>query len=183
MKAPDSSQRTYAQVAGFTFLFYIIAGISSMGLGSESQFSDLLLLFQSFSALVLGVTLFALTYKQGLALATLALTFRVVEGVQYGESAIYFAAASLLFAWLLLRGRMIPVPLAWLGVIASALLVVILPFQLAGLFGGAMLWSSSGTWLVWLPMLVFEVVLALWLLIKGVHVESRKLVASTQLGS
>lgn len=180
MNIPDSSQRTYARVAGFTFLFYIIAGISSMALGSEAQVSDLLLLLQSFSALVLGVSLFALTYKQGLALATLALTFRVVEAVQYGESAIYFAVGSLLFSWLLMRGAMIPSALAWLGIVASALLVVILPLQLAGLFGGAMSWSSSATWLVWLPMLVFEVGLALWLLVKGVHVESRKLVVSAQ---
>ncbi|RPJ22488.1 MAG: DUF4386 family protein, partial [Chloroflexi bacterium] len=72
------------------------------------------------------------------------------------------------FSWLLLRGRLIPVVLAWLGVLASVLLVVILPLQLAGLFGGPTNWSASVTWLVWLPMLVFEVVLALWLLIKGV---------------
>ena len=58
--------------------------------------------------------------------------------------------------------------LAWLGVIASVLLVVILPLQLAGLFGGSMTWASSVTWLVWLPMLLFEVAFALWLLIKGV---------------
>ena len=63
---------------------------------------------------------------------------------------------------------MIPVALAWLGVLTSALLVVILPLQLAGLFGGATSWSASITWLVWLPMLVFEVTLALWLLVKGV---------------
>jgi hypothetical protein len=60
------------------------------------------------------------------------------------------------------------VALAWLGVFASAPLVVVLPLQLAGLFGGPMTWSASVTWLVWLPMLVFEVVLALWLIIKGV---------------
>lgn len=180
MNLTDTPQRTYARVAGFTFLFYIAAGIASLGLG-KSQVSDLLLLLQSFSALVLGVTLFALTYKQGLALATLALTFRVVEATQSGESAIYFAVASLLFSWLLLRGGMIPAAFAWLGVVASALLIVILPLQLAGLFGGSMSWSSSITWLVWLPMLVFEVGLAFWLFVKGVHVESRKVVASGQL--
>ena len=35
MKASETSQRTYARLAGFTFLFYIAAGISSMALGSE----------------------------------------------------------------------------------------------------------------------------------------------------
>jgi hypothetical protein len=47
-------------------------------------------------------------------------------------------------------------------------LVVVLPLQLAGLFGGPTSWSASITWLIWLPMLAFEVVFALWLLIKGV---------------
>ncbi len=136
MNISETSHRTYARVAGFTFLFYIAAGITSLALGSELQVGDVLLLLQSFSALVLGVSLYVLTYKQGLALAMLAMTCRIVEAIQYGESAIYFSVGSLLFSWLLLRGRMIPVVLAWLGVLASALLVVILPLQLAGLFGG-----------------------------------------------
>lgn len=174
MNTSETSNRTYGRVAGLTFLFYIAAGVTSMALGSESQVGDVLLLIQSFSALVLGATLYALTYKQGLALAMLALTCRVLEAVQYGESAIYFAVGSLLFSWLFLRGRMIPTALAQLGVIASALLVLILPLQLAGLFGGSMSWSASITWLVWLPMLVFEVTLALWLMIKGVNIEQQE---------
>lgn len=159
-----------ARVAGFTFLFYIAAGITSLNLAGQTQGAEVLTLLQNFSALVLGVTLYAITREQGPALAMLALTCRVVEAV-HGEAAIFFAVGSTLFCWLLLRGRMIPVLLAWLGVIGSALLVVILPLQLAGLFGGAMAWSGAVTWLVWLPMLIFEVVLALWLLIKGVNVE------------
>ena len=39
-------------------------------------------------------------------------------------AATLFAVGSTLFAYLLLRGRMFPVPLAWLGVIGSALVVV-----------------------------------------------------------
>lgn len=163
----DASRLTYARVAGFTFLFYIAAGITSLALADQMQGADVLTLLQNFSALVLGVTLYAITREQGPALAMLALTCRVVEAV-HGEAPIFFAVGSLLFSWLLLRGQMIPVALAWLGVIASALLVVILLLQLAGLFGGTTDWSASVTWLVWLPMLIYEVVLALWLLIKGV---------------
>ncbi len=165
----NSNQMT-ARVAGFTFLFYIAAGITSMNLADQSPMVDVLALLMSFSALVLGVTLYELTREQGPALALMALTCRVLEAAQSGESAIYFAVGSTIFSWLLLRGRMIPIPLAWLGVIASVLLVVILPLQLAGLFGGPMSWSTSVTWLVWLPMLAFEVMLALWLLIKGVAI-------------
>jgi hypothetical protein len=46
-------------------------------------------------------------------------------------------------------------------VLASVLLVVCCPLQLAGLLGGPV------TSLMWFPMLLFEVVLALWLIIKG----------------
>jgi hypothetical protein len=76
-------------------------------------------------------------------------------------AATLFSVGSTLFSYLLLRGRMIPVPLAWLGIVASVLLVVSLPLQLIGFFGGLV----GG--LIWLPMLVFEVAVALWLLIKG----------------
>lgn len=163
----EPSQRTVAKVAGFTFLFYIAAGITSLVLADRTHATDVLSLLQNFSALVLGVTLYAITREQEPTVAMLALTCRVIEAV-HGEGAIFFAVGSALFSWLLLRGRMIPVALARLGVFASILLVVILTLQLAELFGGPMSWSASVTWLVWLPMLVFEVALALWLLIKGV---------------
>ncbi|PZR74088.1 MAG: DUF4386 domain-containing protein [Chthoniobacterales bacterium] len=76
--------------------------------------------------------------------------------------ATFFAVGSMLFSWLLLRGRMIPVALAWLGVVASVLLVVGLPLQLAEFLHGAV------TQLMWIPMAAFELIVALWLLIKGV---------------
>ena len=158
---------TYARVAGVTFLFYIAAGITTLAIGSQAQFSDLLFFLQNLSALVLGVTLYMLTREYGPALALLALACRIMEAI-HDNSEIFFAVGSLLFCLLLLRGRIIPSGLAWLGVIASVLLVVILPLQLAGLFGGLMSWSGSVAWLVWLPMLVFEVALALWLIVRGV---------------
>lgn len=157
---------TYARIAGFTFLFYIVAGISSLALGKQMAITDLLFLLQNLSALVLGVTLYLLTREQGPALALLALACRILEAV-HNQSELFFVIGSTLFCWLLLRGRLIPAALAWLGLLASVLLVVILPLQLAGVLGSAN-WSSSITWMVWLPMLVFEVTLALWLLIKGV---------------
>jgi hypothetical protein len=83
-------------------------------------------------------------------------------------SATFFAVGSTLFSYLLLRGRMVPVPLAWLGVVASVLLTVLLPAQLAGFLKGPL------TFYIWMPMLVFEVVLALWLLIKGVAVQATR---------
>jgi len=220
------TRTTTARVAGFTFLFYIVVGITSLVLSGRAIRGDAiaaklasvaqhttevrvlaaLYLLTAFSAVVLRVTLYAFTREQDRDLAMVALTCRVVEGINNaqavpgtlallwlattsranaldagatqalgayllrgdGISAIFFAVASTLFSWLLLRGRIIPIPLAWLGVLASALVVVILSLQLLGLFVTAGSWSSTVTWLMWFPLLVFEVTLALWLLIKGV---------------
>jgi hypothetical protein len=221
------TRTTNARIAGFTFLFYIATGITSLVLSGRATSGEgiaakltsiaqhamemrivvLLSLLICLSALVLGVALYAITREQDRDLAMLALICRVAEGLAgmfmpitlallwlatatganapdtdaahalgafllkmrvWSPSATFFAVGSTLFSWLILRGRMVPVTLAWLGVLASVLLVVILPLQLAGLFGGSANWFSAVTWLMWLPMLVFEVVLALWLLIKGV---------------
>ena len=213
---------TNARIAGFTFLVYIAAGITSMVLfaratngegvaaqlvtiaqhSTDVRLTILLGLLMNLSALVLAVTLYAITREQDRDLAMLALTSRVAEGIAgmdvsgtlgllwlatttnataldpgaastlgafflkmqqtMGASATFFAVGSTLFSWLLLRGRMIPVALAWLGVLASVLLVVCCPLQLAGLLGGPI------TSFMWFPMLLFEVVLAVWLIIKGV---------------
>jgi hypothetical protein len=80
----------------------------------------------------------------------------------------FFAVGSMIFSYLLLRGRIVPVSLAWLGVLASVLLVVGLPLQLAGFFRGPM------TGYIWLPMVVFQIPLGLWLLIKGVATPARR---------
>ncbi len=217
---------TNARIAGFTFLFYIVAGVASLILFAQAtggegipaklasigenersvRITVVLGLLQSFSALVLAVTLYAITRQQDRDIAMLVLTCRVAEGIGgtsvpgtlgllwlagpsgadaartgagdalgaflfkmggWSPSAIFFAVGSTLMCWLLLRGRMIPAALAWPGLLASALLVVILPLQHSGLLGQVN-WLGIVTWLMWLPMLVFEVVLALWLLIKGV---------------
>jgi hypothetical protein len=168
---------TNSRIAGVTYFVYLAAGIGSLALAGRAHATDMLSILTSFSALVLGVTLHAITREQDPDLAMLGLTCRVLEAIP-GEGMIYFAVGSTVFAWLLLRGRMIPIPLAWLGVLAGVLLVVMLLMQRAGLFGGAVNWSSPVTWLMSLPMLVFELALALWLLIKGVAVPAFMMAAS-----
>ena len=159
--------RTNARVAGFTFWIYFAAGIASMLLAGSAPAIAMLALVSSFSALVLAVTLYAITREHDRDLAMLGMMCRVIEAAP-GHGEIYFAVGSTIFSWLLLRGRMIPVALASLGVIASALLVVLLPLQIAGFFGGLRNWSSPVTWAVWLPLLVFELTFAVWLIVKGV---------------
>ena len=144
-----------------------------MLLAGNKPATAVLALVGSFSALVLGVTLYAITREQDPDLAMLGLTCRVIEAAP-GHGEIYFAVGSTVFCWLLLRGRMIPVALAWLGVVASALLVVLLPLQIAGFFGGPRNWSSPVTWAVWLPLLVFELTFAVWLIAKGVAAPAQR---------
>jgi hypothetical protein len=165
---------TNARIAGVTFLVYIGAGIASMAVAGRTHVVDVLSLITSMSALVLAVTLYAITRGEDRDLALLALTCRVVEAIPSGgRGAVFFAAGSTIFCWLLLRGRMIPVALAWLGVAASVFLVVILPLQRAGVFAGTATWYSGVTWLMWLPMLVFELTVAAWFIVKGVEAPAR----------
>lgn len=206
-----------ARIAGFTFLFYIVAGITAMVLHRqaiagadklaaiaqhESTMRVLLLLdlAQAFCAIVLGVTLYGLTRVQDRDIAMLGLVCRVIEGIiasftvpqtlallwlakvsggaapdpvstrllaaylmrgDVAFTATFFAVGSACFAYLLLGGRMIPTALAWIGVLASVLLVICLPLQLAGVLSGPI------TMYVYIPMLFFEVPLGFWWLIKG----------------
>jgi len=162
------TRRTNARIAGVTFFVYLAAGIASLALSGRAHATDVLSLFTSLSALVLGVTLYAITRVEDPDLAMLALTCRVVESIPGHGGPTFFAVGSTIFCWLLLRGRMIPVALARLGVAASVLLVAILPLQRAGLFASAVSWFSGITWFMWLPMLVFELSLAVWFIVKGV---------------
>jgi hypothetical protein len=169
------TRRTNATVAGVTFLVYIAAGIATLALAKRANLDAVLTLVTSFCALVLGVTLYAITREQDPDLALLAMLCRVVEGIPgHGGGAIYFAVGSTIFSWLLLQGRMIPGALARLGVFASGLLVVLLLLRAAGLFGPGANWSSSLTWLTWLPMLAFELTFAAWLIVKGVDAPARR---------
>ena len=157
--------RTNSHLAGYAYILYFVAGIASLLMRERPHAADLLNLVTSFCALVLGVTLYAITRDQDRDIAMLAMLCRVIEAVP-GEGVIYFAVGNTLFAWLLLRGQMIPSALAWLGVVSSLSLVVLLSVQRTGLF--SLSWSSPITWFVWLPTLIFELAFAGWLLTKGV---------------
>ncbi len=219
------TRMTNARAAGSAFLLYILLGLPAgmlitraNGTGgiaarlvsiaqhaNDLRIAIVLVLCGSICALVLGVTLFAITRDVDRDLAMLALTFRVAEGVigaiavqrsigllwvatatgpnapdlQTAQAigalltgqgsatalvgALFFAAASTIFSCLLLRGRMIPASLAWLGVVVSCVWVVCVPLQMVGVLHGDIV-----TWLIYLPMAAFEIPFALWLLIKGV---------------
>jgi hypothetical protein len=159
---------TNGRIAGATFLIYIAAGLTSMMWSSRPHALAIVLQFVMWlSALTLGVTLYAITRDQNREIAMLAMLARVSEALasEMLYSATYFAVGSTLFCWLLLRGRIIPASLAWTGLVASLILVVVLPLQIAGLVSGGI------TQIVWLPMLAFEVPAGVWLLLKGVRLQ------------
>ena len=78
-------------------------------------------------------------------------------------SATFFAVGSLVFCSLLVRGRLAPPWMAWLGLAASAILVAGLPMQLLQILPRLL------TDVMWIPMLLFEVPLGVWLIARGVE--------------
>lgn len=221
------TRRTNAKAAGFAFLVYIAAALPGMilsgratgGEGTAAKLasiaqhaSDLRLAFVldligCLCALVLAVTLYAITRDEDPDLALLAMVCRVAEGVIGGISlettlgrlwlgtagaaapdpdttnalaavllrlpgwmigALFFAVGSTIFSYLLLRGRIVPVTLAWIGVVGSILALVVLPLDFVGLVRGPL------TQLIWAPLLVFEVWLAFYLIFKGAAVPARR---------
>jgi hypothetical protein len=223
------TRRTTATVAGVTFLVYIVFAMTAMFLSrtggaegtaarlgaiaahaTQMRVSIVLELLCNYCALVLAVTLYAITRDVDANLALFVLAFRTAEGV-FGAAGLprsvgrlwlatasgpaapdpasanalsavllklpesgfeiggsFFAIGSTVFAYLLLRGRLVPRWLAWLGLIGSILVDVLLPLQLVSVVG------SPVTDLMWLPLLVFEVTLGFWLIVKGVAEPARR---------
>jgi hypothetical protein len=221
------TRRTNARLAGIAFLVYIAAAFSGMVLGRAARAGDgpsarlatlaahlpqarlglLLEMVGCFCALVLAVTLYAITRDEDADLARLGAVCRIAEGItgavaldsaagrlwlaahaasldpatrttlaatQFGMreglgiGATCFAVGSTIFAWLMLRGRIVPAWLAGLGVAASILVAVLLPLQSIGVVG------SPATDLMWLPMLAFELTLAFWFIVKGAASPARR---------
>jgi hypothetical protein len=218
--------RANGRIAGLTFLVYIAVGLGAMFLQRQAAAGEttaarlasiaahvpqmrlgiLLDLLSCWCALVLAVTLYAITRDVDADIARLLLVFRLAEGVVGAVSlpgglgrlwlatasganapdpasaasigailfklpgwssviaASFFAAGSTAFSYLLLRGRIVPAAIAWMGVAASVLILVSLPLQMVGLLEGARIFKDA----MWLPMLAFELTIAVWLIVKGV---------------
>jgi hypothetical protein len=147
------TRATNARIAGFTFLAYIAAGLGSM----VCRVVEGVLAGLSISG---TLAVFWLATASGAEAPDVSATKALAAYLLRDDVALtatFFAVGSTAFSWLLLRGRLIPISLSWLGVVASAVLVVGLPLQLAGWVRGPI------TSLVWLPMLAFEVPLGFWL--------------------
>lgn len=114
------------------------------------------------TSLAMRSALSAADGPDGAVLHTLNALLSSAQRVNFSVTGMLFAAGSTMFCWLLLRGRTIPVGLAWLGLLASVLLVLALPLQLARVLTGRY------AMIVWAPMAAFEIPTGIWLIVKGV---------------
>lgn len=75
-----------------------------------------------------------------------------------GFSEFCFVVGGFIFACLFLRGRLIPLWLAWTGVVTIGLQLLCVPLHIAGIVPGQIVN------LVWLSILLYEVPLGIWLI-------------------
>jgi hypothetical protein len=172
--------RLTALLSLLTFFDAVVLGLALYGLTREEDHDlALLALICRVGEGVFGATgavetlkLLSLATAAGAApdAATIALGGLLLDpgGLTVAVAGTCFAVGSTIFCWLFLRSRSIPVALSWLGVAASLLVAVALPLRIAGHLEGAI------GFLIWIPIGVFEVTLALWLLIKGVKPAGRR---------
>jgi hypothetical protein len=212
------TRTTNARLAGFTFLFYIAVAFPAMVLFdkatsaqgtaaklvriaqhvSDVRIAIVLSLLGCVSALVLAVTLYAITRDEDQDIAMLGLTFRVGEGV----IGAIFVLPMLGLLWLATPdaatmnslGAFLLKVQSWSTTISATFFAVgstlfsylflrgrTVPFALAwlGVFASVLVVVGLPLQLVgllhapvilymWFPMLAFEVSLGFWLLIKGV---------------
>ena len=174
MAAHASQVRVDVMLGLLVFCIAITLAVSLYGItrGVDHELSVLALCCRvteavvGFVPVVVTLALLALASEPSAAgdLGTQAAAEMLMRVRRYNPtlSATFFALGSTVFSYLLLRGRLVPRWLAWLGVVASVVLVVVLPLQLVGAARGTI------TQVCWLPMLVFEVTVALWFIIRGV---------------
>ncbi|HET6948323.1 MAG TPA: DUF4386 domain-containing protein [bacterium] len=171
--------RLTALLSLLTFFDAVVLGLALYGLTRDEDHDlALLALLCRVAEGVFGATgavetlkLLSLATAAGAApdAATIALGGLLLDprNLSVAVAGTCFAVGSTIFCWLFVRSRSIPVGLAWLGVAGSLLVLVALPLRMVGYLDG------TAAFLLWTPIGVFEVTLALWLLIKGVKPAGR----------
>lgn len=108
----------------------------------------------------------AMTHSVGSANASVYLLLgdEILHRPDNGFSEFCFVVGGFLFACLFLRGRLIPRWLAWIGVITIGVQLVFVPLHIATIVPG------SVVNLLWLPILLYEIPLGIWLMAKGTKV-------------
>lgn len=79
-----------------------------------------------------------------------------------------FVIGGTLFAYLFLRGKLIPLLLAWIGVITIGAQAVCVSLQIAGFL------SESVVDKIWFLIMIYEIPLGIWLIVKGIKTGDSK---------
>jgi hypothetical protein len=95
------------------------------------------------------------------AATDLSLASELLHRPDSGFSEFCFVVGGFLFAWLFLRGQLIPRPLAWIGVITIGAQLICVPLHIAMMVPGSV--ENA----LWLPILLYEVPLGIYLIAKG----------------
>ena len=85
-----------------------------------------------------------------------------LQGWSVIVSAPLFGVGSALYYYLFARARSVPPLLAYFGVFSSTVLVIAIPLEPLQILNGPM------AFYIWLPSLLFELIFAPWLVMKGV---------------
>lgn len=101
----------------------------------------------------------------------LPLVNEILHRPDEGFSAFFFVVGGFLFAYLFLKGRLIPHWLAWTGVVTIGAQLICVPLHIAMMIPGSIV-----NWM-WFPILLYEVPLGIWLIVKGVEGPSDSSVA------
>ncbi|MDB4906134.1 MAG: hypothetical protein JWO05_918 [Gemmatimonadetes bacterium] len=172
--APDVRLAALLSLLGCFAALMVAVGLYGVTRDEDHELATLAMACRTGEGIIAGVMVVAMLGLLWLATArgstapdaasanVLAMLLIKVRGWSESTSATFFAVGSTIFCWLLVRGRMIPVPLAWLGLVSSALLAVLIPLELVGITNGNVI-----GWM-FLPMGGFEVVAGVWLLLRGV---------------
>ena len=89
---------------------------------------------------------------------------KIYDGIHVGHGYI-FAIAALIFNYLLFRTRLVPQWLSVFGVIATLMLLIVNLLEISGIISELMILK--------LPIFLNEIILALWLIIKGFSASAR----------
>ena len=95
------------------------------------------------------------------ASSVLSLASEILHRPDDGFSQFCFVVGGFMFAYLFLRGRLIPRWLGWIGALTIGMQLICVPLHIAMMIPG------SVVDMLWMPILLYEVPLGIWLIVKG----------------
>jgi hypothetical protein len=134
---------------------------------AEASVLGVILLNRYMTLLILSGADYLTVFETG-QLHALAMLFLEAYDTGYTIGVIFFSLGSTVFSYLFFKSKYIPRILAAWGIFASLLTLI-------GTFGNLVLPSDAViTFPYALPIILFEVLLGLWLLIKGVNIQEQE---------